>query len=97
VLKKLGPMLSRWHRKIPPISRSLASSPLVQFFLCHRDSIGPNFFSTPVSGKVMNGGKMNQQHRLNVTATINHQNPIMDSIAWEGAIIIYRMAIMNEN
>ncbi len=24
------------------------------------------------------------------------QNPIMDSIAWEGSIIVYRMAIMNE-
>ena len=65
-------------------------------FLRHRDSIGPKFFSTPVSGKVMNGGKMNQQHRLNVTATINHQNPIMDAVAWEGAIIVYRMAVMNE-
>jgi len=40
---------------------------------------------------------MNQQHRLNVTAAINHKTPIMDFIGWEGAIIIYSMAVMNEN
>ena len=47
-------------------------------------------------GFVLKEGKMNQGSRVDVAMCTNHVNPVLDTVGWLGATLMYRYVVMKE-